>query len=99
MSAVIAACPHHGMVVSFFHVLMQVLVLVKFVIEFIVSNPFIVCSDELSFIKKQLHRDGDEIKVKQKTGVIQYKAYQGRLVYILYVELGVKYNMYNFRSL
>ena len=59
---------------------MQVLVLVKFVVEFIVSNPFIVCSDELNFIKKQLHREGDEIKVKQKAGVIQYRAYQGRSV-------------------
>lgn len=57
---------------------MQVLSLVKFVIEFIVSNPFIVCSDELSFIKKQLYRDSDEMKVKQKAGVIHYKAYQGR---------------------
>ena len=54
--------------------------LVKFVNEFIVSNPFIVCSDELSFIKKQLHREGDEIKVKQKTGVIHYKACQQRYV-------------------
>ena len=54
--------------------------MVKFVVEFIVSNPFIVCSDELSFIKKQLHREGDEIKVKQKAGIIQYKAYQGRFV-------------------
>ena len=58
----------------------QVLVLVKFVNEFIVSNPFIVCSDELSFIKKQLYREKDEMKVKQKTGVIHYKAYQGRLI-------------------
>ena len=54
--------------------------LVRFVVDFINSNPFIVCSDELSFIKKQLHRHGDEMKVKQKTGVVQYKAYQGRSV-------------------
>lgn len=59
---------------------LQVLVLVKFVNEFIVSNPFIVCSDELSFIKKQLQREGDEVKVKQKAGVIQYKACQERYV-------------------
>ena len=62
---------------------MQVLVLVKFVNEFIVSNPFIVCSDELSFIKKQLQREGDEVKVKQKAGVIQYKACQERCVFTL----------------
>lgn len=57
---------------------LQVLVLVKFVNEFIISNPFIVCSDELSFVKKQLQREGDEVKVKQKAGVIQYKACQER---------------------
>ena len=60
---------------------MQVLVLVKFVNEFIVSNPFIVCSDELSYVKKELQREGDEVKVKQKAGLIQYKAYQERYVY------------------
>ena len=60
--------------------LKQVLLLVKFVNEFIVSNPFIVCSDELSYVKKQLYRERDELKVKQKAGVIQYKAYQGRSV-------------------
>jgi hypothetical protein len=57
-------------------------VLVKFVNEFIVSNPFIVCSDELSFIKRQLQREGDEVKVKQKAGVIQYRACQERYVCI-----------------
>ena len=56
----------------------QLLVLVKFVNEFIVSNPFMVCSDELSFIKKDLTREGDEVKIKKKSGTIQYKAFQGR---------------------
>ena len=56
----------------------QVAVLVKFVSEFIASNAFIVCSDELSYIKKELYRDGDEIKVKHKTGAVHYKAYEGR---------------------
>ena len=58
----------------------QILVLVKFINEFVVSNPFMVCSDELSFIKKELVREGDELKVKQKLGTIHYKAYQGRCV-------------------
>ncbi len=56
----------------------QLLLLVKFVNEFIVSNPFMVCSDELSFIKKDLMREGDEMKIKQKSGTIHYKAFQGR---------------------
>jgi len=41
----------------------QVLVLVKFVCDFVSSNPFLVCSEELSFIRRELHREGDELKV------------------------------------
>ena len=74
--------------------------LMKFVNEFIVSNPFVVCSDELSFIKKQLQREGDEVKVKQKAGVIQYKAYQERYastLRLIKVHLGVK-RVFNFKN-
>ena len=56
----------------------QVMVLLKFVCEFVSSNPFIVCSDELSYIKKELVRDGDDLKVKQKAGTLRYVARQGR---------------------
>lgn len=49
---------------------------VNFVCDFIRSNPFIVCSEELSHIKKELVREGDELKVKQKAGSLQYTAYQ-----------------------
>ena len=52
--------------------------LVKFVCEFISSNPFIVSSDELSYIKKQLLREGDDLKIKQKAGSLHYRASQGR---------------------
>lgn len=57
----------------------QLMTLVKFINNFIVSNPFLVCSNELSFIKKDLTREGDEIKIKQKSGTIHYKAFDGRL--------------------
>ena len=54
------------------------MVVVNFLSDFISSNPFIVCSDELSYIKKQLLADCDELKVKQKTGSLHYVARQGR---------------------
>ncbi len=56
----------------------QVLFLVTFVSEFLSSNPFIVCPEELAHIKKELFREGDQLRVKQKAGVIYYRACQGR---------------------
>ena len=56
----------------------QVVTLLKFVSDFVASNPFLVCSEELNFIKKELCRDGDDLKVKQKAGVLHYKAYEGK---------------------
>jgi len=56
----------------------QVIELVSFLCDFVSTNPFIVCSDELSYIKKELFREGDELKVKQKAGAISYKAIQGK---------------------
>ena len=44
--------------------------ILKFVRKFLDDNPFTVCSDELSFIKKELVTETDEIKTKQKAGVI-----------------------------
>lgn len=58
----------------------QLLPLIKFINEFITSNPFMVCPEELSFIKKELIREQDEVKIKQKSGTIHYKAFQGRWV-------------------
>ncbi|XP_071496481.1 uncharacterized protein [Diadema antillarum] len=48
----------------------QVLHIVKFVERFLADNPFTVCSDELAFIKRELIMGNDEIKTKQKSGVI-----------------------------
>ena len=59
------------------------MVVVNFLSDFISSNPFIVCSDELSYIKKQLLADCDELKVKQKTGSLHYVARQGRCGWVL----------------
>jgi hypothetical protein len=56
------------------------MVVVDFLCEFISSNPFIVCSDELSYIKKELLSEKDELKVRQKTGSLHYVARQGGCV-------------------
>ena len=56
----------------------QVVPIIKFINEFVVENPFIVCSEELSYVRKELCRAGDEVKVRQKAGTIRYKAIQGR---------------------
>ena len=48
--------------------------------QFLRDNPFVVCPDELSHIKKKLCRDGDEVKTKPKLGSIDYRAQHGRWV-------------------
>ena len=46
--------------------------------EFLSNNPFVVCSEELNYVKHELAREGDNVRVKHKTGVILYKATQDR---------------------
>ena len=48
----------------------QVLHILQFIRKFLDDNPFTVCSEELAFIKKELITNTDEIKTKQKAGVI-----------------------------
>ena len=40
----------------------------KVVRQFLEENMFIVCAAELDSIKRNLLKDGDEIKIKQKAG-------------------------------
>jgi len=51
----------------------HILSLLKFINKFIEDNPLLTCSDEISKLKKNVIKDGDEFKVKQKTGVIDYR--------------------------
>ncbi|XP_071941194.1 uncharacterized protein [Antedon mediterranea] len=48
----------------------QVLPVLVFIRQFLEDNAFVVCSDELSFIKKELITSEDELKVKQKSGIL-----------------------------
>ena len=56
----------------------QVQPALEFIVQFLRDNPFVVCPDELTHIKKRLCRDGDEVKTKPKLGTIDYRAQQGR---------------------
>lgn len=65
----------------------QIISLIKFINKFIEENPLLVCSDEISKVKKELVKEEDEFKVKQKTGVIDYRMACKR--YYLHVKLTV----------
>lgn len=56
----------------------QVVAAARFVRDFIWENRFAVCSEELSYIKKELVCTDDVLKVKQKLGVIQLKAVKNK---------------------
>ena len=63
---------------------LQVLLLLEFVNDFLTNNPFVVCSEELNFIKRELAREGDTVKVRYKTGSIHFKACHERSVNYTY---------------
>ncbi|XP_071791806.1 uncharacterized protein [Asterias amurensis] len=50
----------------------QVMHMLKFIRQFIDDNPFTPCSNELTYIKKELVMEQDTFKTKQKAGVIIY---------------------------
>lgn len=54
----------------------QVVHMITFVKTFLDENPLSVCSEEISFIKKELLTPEDEIKLKQKTSQIILKLRQ-----------------------
>ena len=60
--------------------LLQVISLVKFTSKFLDDNPLMVCSEEVTFIKKSLADAQDDLKIKQKSGVLRYKIVKDRYV-------------------
>ena len=50
----------------------------KFISKFLDDNPLMVCSEEVSYIKKSLVDSQDDLKIKQKSGVLRYKIFQDR---------------------
>ena len=52
---------------------LQIFQLVNFLKRFIDDNPLCVCSEEINLIKKNILKDTDEIKLKQKNSQIVLK--------------------------
>eukprot|EP00794_Sanderia_malayensis_P012643 gene12643-13941_t len=67
----------------------QIISMTKFIVRFIEENPLMVCSEEVAFIKKNLVDEQDDLKIKQKTGVLRYKIRKER--YFLDVKISVPY--------
>ncbi|XP_065072274.1 uncharacterized protein LOC135696715 [Rhopilema esculentum] len=65
----------------------QVISMTKFISKFLDDNPLMVCSEEVSYIKKSLVDSQDDLKIKQKSGVLRYKICQDR--YFLDVKVTV----------
>lgn len=62
----------------FFLYFFQVIPMLMFVRRFLDENPLIACSDELQYVKTKLLTDNDQLKVKQKAGVLNIRANQDK---------------------
>ena len=59
--------------------LFQIVPVINFIKKFLDENPFCVCSEELSHIKKRiLNMERDEFKMKTKSGIISVNINQDR---------------------
>lgn len=65
----------------------QVIPMLTFVRRFLDENPLIACSDELQYVKTKLLADTDQLKVKQKAGILNIRANQDK--YYLDVKITV----------
>ncbi|KAK2573035.1 hypothetical protein P5673_002065 [Acropora cervicornis] len=70
----------------------QVIPMLSFVRRFIDENPLIACYDELQYVKSRLLTDADQLKVKQKAGILNIRANQDQ--YFLDVKLTVPDDYY-----
>jgi len=64
--------------VSSFLYFFQVIPMLTFVRRFLDENPLIACSDEVQYIKTKLLADTDQLKVKQKAGILDIRAIQDK---------------------
>ena len=58
--------------------LFQVILMLTFVRRFLDENPLIACSEELQYVKTKLLADTDQLKVKQKAGILNIRANQDK---------------------
>lgn len=56
---------------------MQILIVLKFIRNFIDENPLCCCSEEISEVKQAVAREGDDIKLRQKSSSLSICAAEG----------------------
>ena len=65
----------------------QVIAVCKVVRQFLDENMFIVCAAELDAVRNKLMEEGDDIKIRQKTGSFIVKAYKNG--YFMAIKLSI----------
>lgn len=63
---------------NFIIVCFKVIPILVFVRRFLVENALIACSDEFQYIKSRLLTDADQLKAKQKAGILSIRANQDK---------------------
>lgn len=59
-------------------VCLKVIPILVFVRRFLDENALIACSDEFQYIKSRLLTDADQLKAKQKVGILSIRANQDK---------------------
>lgn len=59
-------------------VCLKVIPILVFVRRFLDENALIACSDEFQYIKSRLLTDADQLKAKQKAGILSIRANQDK---------------------
>ena len=57
---------------------LKVIPILVFVRRFLDENALIACSDEFQYIKSRLLTDADQLKAKQKAGILSIRANQDK---------------------
>nr|XP_039253853.1 uncharacterized protein LOC120330929 isoform X1 [Styela clava] len=68
----------------------QIILILKFLQQFLDDNPLLPCREEWAYIKKNILEECDSDKVKQKKGMIQVKATRGN--YFLKIQATIPNN-------
>lgn len=63
---------------NFIIVCLKVIPILVFVRRFLDENALIACSDEFQYIKSRLLTDADQLKAKQKAGILSIRANQDK---------------------
>ncbi|CAH1798516.1 unnamed protein product [Owenia fusiformis] len=70
----------------------QIILIAKFVDQFLEENPLCVCSDEISYIKNKLITEKDEFKLKQKNSQVIMKLSQDNYYFTVKCSIPLGYH-------